>query len=39
MRMQLTRAQWVINSGDQEGALSVWLNPRTGRLIKKQAVQ
>ena len=39
MRMQLTRAQWVINSGDQKGALSVWLNPRTGKVIKKQAVQ
>jgi hypothetical protein len=39
MRMQLTRAQWVINSGDKKGDLSVWLNPRTGRLIKRQAVQ
>jgi len=39
LRMRLTRTEWLVNSGDQKGALSVWLNPRTGRLIKRQTVQ
>lgn len=39
VRVRLTRTEWVVNSGDQKGALSVWLNPRTGRLIKRQTVQ
>ena len=39
MRMRLSRTEWLVNGGDQKGALSVWLNPRTGRLIKRQAVQ
>ena len=39
MRMRLSRTEWLVNGGDQKGALSVWLNPRTGRLIKRQAVE
>lgn len=38
MRMRLTKSQWLVNDGDQKGALSIWLNPRTGRLIKRQIV-
>jgi hypothetical protein len=39
MRMRLTKTEWLVNSGDQKGALTIWLNPRTGRLIKSQKVQ
>jgi hypothetical protein len=39
VRMRLTKTEWLVNSGDQKGALTVWLNPRTGKLIKKQVVQ
>jgi hypothetical protein len=39
VRMRLTKNEWLVNSGDQKGALTVWLNPRTGKLIKRQAVQ
>lgn len=39
LRMRLSRTEWLVNSGDQKGALSVWLNPRTGKLIKRQTVQ
>ena len=39
MRMRLTKTEWLVNSGDQKGALTIWLNPRTGKLIKRQTVQ
>jgi hypothetical protein len=39
MRMRLTKAQWLVNNGDQKGDMSLWLNPRTGRVIKRQRVQ
>jgi len=39
MRMRLTKTEWLVNSGDQKGDLTVWLNPRTGKLIKRQTVQ
>jgi len=39
MRMRLTKTEWLVNTGDQKGALTVWLNPRTGKVIKRQTVQ
>lgn len=39
MRMRLTKKEWLVNSGDQKGDLTLWLNPLTGKLIKRQAVQ
>jgi hypothetical protein len=39
LRMRLTRTEWLVNSGDQKGDLTVWLNPRTGKLIKRQTIQ
>jgi len=39
MRMRLTKTEWLVNSGDHKGALTIWLNPRTGKLIKRQTVQ
>jgi len=38
-RMGLSRAAWLISGGDKKGSVAVWLNPRTGRLIKRQTVQ
>lgn len=39
IRMRLSRTEWLVNGGDQKGALTVWLHPRTGKLIKRQTVQ
>ncbi|MBI2819262.1 MAG: hypothetical protein HYX73_04715 [Acidobacteria bacterium] len=39
MRMRLTKTEWLVNSGDQKGDLTVWLNPRNGKLIKLQTVE
>ncbi|MBI3934440.1 MAG: hypothetical protein HY316_07080 [Acidobacteria bacterium] len=38
IRMRLSRTEWLVNEGDRKGALSVWLHPRTGKLIKRQTV-
>ena len=38
-RMGLTRAAWIVNGGTDKGDVGVWLNPRTGNVIKRQAVQ
>ena len=37
--MGLTRAAWIVNGGSANGDTGVWLNPRTGRLIKRQVMQ
>jgi hypothetical protein len=37
-RMGLTAAAWIVNGGTEKGDVGVWLNPRSGRLIKRQAV-
>jgi hypothetical protein len=38
-RMGLTSSAWIVNGGSEKGDVGVWLNPRTGQLIKRQAVQ
>jgi hypothetical protein len=37
-RMGLTRTAWIVNGGSDKGDVGVWLNPRTGAVIKRQAV-
>ena len=39
VRMRLTKTEWLVNTGDQKGAVTLWLHPRTGKLIKRQTVQ
>ncbi len=38
-RMQLTREAWLVSGGTQKGDAVIFLNPRTGKLIKRQTVQ
>jgi uncharacterized protein YxeA len=37
--MGLTRTAWIVNGGSVKGDTGVWLNPRTGRLIKRQTME
>ena len=38
-RMGLTRTAWIVSGGQKTGDSTLFLNPKTGRLIKRQAVQ
>jgi hypothetical protein len=38
-RMGLTRGGWVVSGGTQKGDPRLWLNARTGRLIKREVVE
>ena len=38
-RMGLSRSAWIVNGGTDKGDVGVWLHPRPGKLIKRQAVQ
>ncbi|HEY7679591.1 MAG TPA: hypothetical protein VIC04_03665 [Terriglobia bacterium] len=37
--MGLTRAAWIVNGGTVKGDTGVWINPRTGQLIKRQTME